>query len=86
MILRLLTFPLDSFIWVAEQVQERAIAELDDRENLQKRLTKLQVQFDLGDIEESEFIIQEEDLLKQMEAQMEAAIAQEKSRLEIEDN
>lgn len=84
MILRLLTFPLDSFIWVAEQVQERAIAELDDRENLQKKLTKLQVQFDLGEIEESEFIIQEEDLLKQMEEQMEASDRQ--SSLEVEDS
>jgi len=80
MILQLLTFPLDSLIWVAEQVHERAIAELEDRENLQKKLTKLQVQFDLGEIEESEFIIQEEAILEQMEA----AIAQEKSILEIE--
>jgi hypothetical protein len=75
MILRLLTFPLDSFIWVAEQVQERVLTELDDRENLQKRLTKLQIQFDMGEITEAEFTIQEEEILERMEA----AIAQEKA-------
>jgi len=77
MILRLLTFPLDSFIWVAEQVQERVLTELDDRENLQKRLTKLQIQFDIGEISEAEFTIQEEEILEKMEA----AIAQEKANL-----
>jgi hypothetical protein len=68
MILRLLTFPVDSFLWVVEQVQERALAELEDQENLQKRLTKLQIQFDLGEIGEAEFMVKEEELLEQMEA------------------
>jgi hypothetical protein len=72
MILQLLTFPVDSFIWVAEQVQERVLAELDDQENLQKQLTKLQIQIDMGEIEEEEFVILEAELL----ARMEAAIAQ----------
>jgi hypothetical protein len=72
MILKLLTFPVDSFIWVAEQVQERVLAELDDQENLQKQLTKLQIQIDMGEIEEEEFVILEAELL----ARMETAIAQ----------
>lgn len=75
MILKLLTFPVDSFIWVAEQVQERVLEELDDRENLQKQLTKLQIQIDMGEIEEEEFVILEAELLERMEA----AIAQQAS-------
>jgi len=82
MILRLLTFPLDSFIWVAEQVQERVLTELDDRENLQKRLTKLQIQFDMGEITEAEYTIQEEEILERMEA----AIAQEKANQLLEES
>jgi hypothetical protein len=82
MILRLLTFPLDSFIWVAEQVQERVLTELDDRENLQKRLTKLQIQFDMGEITEAEYTIQEEEILERMEA----AIAQEKANRLLEES
>ncbi len=70
MLLKLLTFPLDSFIWVAEQVQERVVAELDDRENLAKRLTKLQIRLDMGEIEEAEFMIQETELLELMEAEI----------------
>ncbi|AFY74966.1 Gas vesicle protein G [Synechococcus sp. PCC 7502] len=70
MLLKLLTFPVDSFIWIAEQVQDRVLTELEDQENLSKKLTKLQIQFDLGEIEEEEFMILEQDLLERMEAQI----------------
>ena len=72
MVLRLLlspiTAPLDGIMWVGEQLLERAEAELDDKENLSKRLLALQLAFDMGDISEEEFEIQEEELLLQIQA------------------
>lgn len=72
MVLRLLlspiTAPLDGIIWVGEQLLERAEAELDDKENLSKRLLALQLAFDMGDISEEDFEIQEEELLLQIQA------------------
>ncbi|MDF5720732.1 MAG: gas vesicle protein GvpG [Rhizonema sp. PD37] len=76
MFLELLTFPisgpLGGIIWIAEQLQERANAELDDAQNLQKQLLALQLAFDLGDISEEDFEIQEEELLLKIIAQEEA--------------
>ncbi len=76
MFLELLTFPisgpLGGIIWIAEQLQERANAELDDAQNLQKQLLALQLAFDLGDISEEDFEIQEEELLLKILAQEEA--------------
>ena len=72
MVLRLLltpiTGPLDGIVWIGEQLLERAEAELDDKENLSKRLLALQLAFDMGDISEEEFEIQEEELLLQIQA------------------
>jgi hypothetical protein len=48
MVWQLLTWPAQSLLWLAEQIQERAEAQLDSKENLQKELTALQIQLDLG--------------------------------------
>ncbi|MBD2773091.1 gas vesicle protein GvpG [Iningainema tapete] len=76
MLLELLTFPLSAplggTIWLAEQLLERANAELDDTQNLQKQLLALQLAFDLGDISEEDFEIQEEELLLKIQALEEA--------------
>ncbi len=63
MIFRLLFAPVTGLAWIAEQIQERADTELDDKENLGKRLLALQLAFDMGDIPEEEFESQEEELL-----------------------
>ena len=63
MLHQLLFAPITGITWIAEQIQERADAELDDKENLQKRLLTLQLAFDMGEIEEAEFEVQEEELL-----------------------
>ncbi|MCS6812247.1 MAG: gas vesicle protein GvpG [Cyanobacteria bacterium] len=67
MILRLLlapiTAPIDGLTWIAEKIQERVDAELDDKENLQKRLLALQLAYDMGELSEDEFEAQEEELL-----------------------
>jgi Gas vesicle protein G len=71
MILRLLlspiTAPFEGVIWIGEQLLERAEAELDDKENLSKRLLALQLAFDMGDISEEDFEVQEEELLLQIQ-------------------
>lgn len=63
-----ITAPLDGIVWIGEQLLERAEAELDDKENLSKRLLALQLAFDMGDISEEDFEIQEEELLLQIQA------------------
>jgi hypothetical protein len=77
MFLKLLTFPvsgpLGGIIWIGEQLLERASAELDDQQNLQKQLLALQLAFDIGDLSEEEFEIQEEELLLKIQALSEEA-------------
>jgi Gas vesicle protein G len=68
MVLRLLFAPVTGLAWIAEQIQERADTELDDKENLGKRLLALQLAFDMGDIPEDEFEAQEEELLLAIQA------------------
>lgn len=72
MLIKLLTLPiigpLDGIVWLGEQILERANAELDDKENLQKQLLALQLAFDIGDISEEDFEIQEEELLLKIQA------------------
>lgn len=81
MFLKLLTFPvsgpLGGIIWIGEQLLERASAELDDQQNLQKQLLALQLAFDIGDLSEEEFEIQEEELLLKIQALEEEEEAEE---------
>ena len=70
MIWQLLTAPLDGLVWIAEQIEERATEELEQQENLQKRLTTLQLKFVLGDISEEDFVVQEQEILEAMEVEL----------------
>ncbi|MDX2231691.1 MAG: gas vesicle protein GvpG [Leptolyngbyaceae cyanobacterium bins.349] len=63
-----LTAPINGITWIAAQIQERVDTELDVKENLQKRLLALQLAFDMGEIEEAEFELQEEELLLALQA------------------
>jgi hypothetical protein len=63
-----LTAPLNGIVWVGEKILERASTELDETENLSKRLLALQLAFDMGDIPEAEFEEQEEALLLAIQA------------------
>jgi hypothetical protein len=76
MVWQLLTWPLEGLVWIAEQVEDRATSELNNKESLQKQLTTLQIKFDLGEIEEEEFMEKEEALLEAIEAQILAEQAQ----------
>lgn len=72
MLLRLLTFPitgpLEGITWIGEQILERASTELDEKENLHKRLLSLQLAFDMGEVSEEDFEQQEEELLLAIQA------------------
>lgn len=83
MVWQLLTWPAQSLIWIARQIQERAEAQLDQKQNLQKELTALQIQLDLGDIDEDTYTQREEEILLALEAiaQAEAERAQEEATL-----
>jgi hypothetical protein len=82
MLLDFLLSPLTGLTWIAEQIQERAEAEIDNQENLHKRLLALQLAVDMGEISEAEFEEQEEELLLAIQAieerkRQEAALEEE---------
>jgi hypothetical protein len=58
-----ITAPINGIAWIGEKILERASAELDDKENLHKRLLALQLAFDMGELSEEDFEEQEEELL-----------------------
>lgn len=62
------TAPVNGLTWIAEKVLEQASAELNQKENLAKRLLALQMAFDMGEISEAEFEVQEEELLLAIQA------------------
>ncbi len=68
MVLRLLFSPVTGIAWIGEQLLERASTELDEKENLSKRLLALQLALDLGDISEEDYEAEEEELLLAIQA------------------
>jgi Gas vesicle protein G len=75
-----ITAPLSGISWIADKLLEQAETELDETENLHKRLLALQLAFDMGDIAEEDFEVQEEELLLAIQAlddEAKAAAAQE---------
>lgn len=63
-----LTAPLTGITWIAEKVMEQASAEMNLKENLAKQLLALQLAFDMGEMPEAEFDLQEEELLLAIQA------------------
>lgn len=60
--------PISGVSWIAEKILDQADGELDETENLGKRLLALQLAFDMGDISEEDFETQEEELLLAIQA------------------
>ncbi|MCT7957706.1 gas vesicle protein GvpG [Laspinema palackyanum] len=89
MLFELLTFPisgpLGGIVWLGEQLLERATSELDDIQNVQKQLLALQLAFDMGDISEEDFEIQEEELLLKIQAMEEEMEAEQQEEIESEE-
>ncbi len=57
-------------IWIAEQIEERALEELGSQKSLEQRLVDLQVKLDMGQITEAEYDAQEAEILEALEAQL----------------
>lgn len=60
--------PITGMNWIAGKILEQAEPQLNEKENLKKQLLSLQLAFDLGDLPETEFEQQEEELLLAIEA------------------
>jgi hypothetical protein len=73
------TGPIGGLIWIGEKIQERADIEYDESENLHKLLLSLQLDYDMGNISEEEFEIQEEELLLKIQALEEEEAAEDQS-------
>lgn len=71
MVWQLITAPLQSLLWVAEQIEDRALTE-QAQQNLNQRLITLQLKFDLGELSEAEFVRQEQELLEAIAAELDA--------------
>jgi hypothetical protein len=68
MIFDLLAAPLTALTWIAEQVHDRVIDEIDQKTVLSRELLNLQMAFDLGAIDEASFEIREETILLALQA------------------
>lgn len=68
-----ITAPIAGLSWIGEKLLEQAGPELDPKENLSKRLLALQLAFDMGDISEADFEVQEEELLLALQSLAEEA-------------
>ncbi len=68
MIFDLLAAPLTGLTWIAEQVHDRVMEEVDQKTVLSRELLNLQMAFDLGAIDEESFEIREEALLLALQA------------------
>ena len=68
--------PITGLAWIGEQILERANTEYDATENLHKQLLALQLAFDIGEVTEEDFEIQEEELLLRIQELEEEAAAE----------
>lgn len=79
-----ITAPLAGLSWIGNKILEQASPELNEKENLSKRLLALQLAFDMGDLGEEEFEAQEEELLLAIQA-IEDAEQQAEQQIEAQD-
>ncbi len=61
-----LTAPLDSFLWVADQVLSQAEHELYSPERIRQQLAELELALDLGQIDEEAYIAAEDALIDRL--------------------
>lgn len=60
--------PVEGVSWIANKILDQADVATNDLESLQKQLLTLQMSFDMGDISEADFEVQEEEILLAMQA------------------
>lgn len=67
LLIKLLTLPvmgpIEGVVWIAKKVAEQADKELYDEEKVRGQLIELELRYDLGEINEEEYLAAEEILL-----------------------
>jgi hypothetical protein len=58
--------PVKGISWIAEKIYEQADKELYSEDDIQSKLLELELRFDIGEIDEKEYIDLEEILLKRL--------------------
>lgn len=70
LLLKLLTLPIsgpiEGVVWIAKKVAEQADRELYDAEKVHGQLMELELNYDLGEINEEEYLATEEILLERL--------------------
>lgn len=61
------TAPLKGVIWLGEQVEEKANAELYDPARIQAKLAELEMQLEMDEISEESYLEAEEILLERLQ-------------------
>ncbi len=64
----LLFSPLNGVIWLGEKLSEVLDKEISDEGKIKERLMKLQLDFELDEISEEEYIKNEKEILSQLDA------------------
>ena len=64
----ILLAPLKGVIWVGKKLNEAAVKDFSDEGKIKEELMKLQLQFELDEINEEEYTKEENKLLERLEA------------------
>jgi hypothetical protein len=60
------TLPIKGTLWIANKVSEQAMKEFYDEDAVRGKLLELELSYDLGEIDEDEYVAAEEALLKRL--------------------
>lgn len=60
--------PLQAVAWIGARVADQADRELYDAESVRRQLEELQLRWDLGGVDESEYVAAEDELLARLAA------------------
>ena len=62
------TVPIKGTVWIANKVAEQAVKELYNEDAVRGKLLELELRYDLGEIDEAEYVATEEALLERLQA------------------
>lgn len=58
--------PLRGVLWVAEQIHQRVMQEMNDEETVRRKLVTLRLRYDMEEIGEAEYAEEEQLLLRRL--------------------
>jgi hypothetical protein len=73
------TGPAEALVWVAEKLSEQADKELYDEDKVRSQLMELEFRYDLGEVNEEEYMQSEQELLDRLKVVRERKAAQEQA-------